>query len=100
MPYAKGEEGRVNVSLVRVRHECSDPGCTSCSVARKHALSPTEVYVIELICDGLTDKQIGDEINAGAPTVKSIAYRARNKIGVDNRVALAAWAFRSKLVEL
>jgi DNA-binding NarL/FixJ family response regulator len=53
-------------------------------------LTPAQRRVFELICEGLTDKEIARELRISPETVKNHAARVRLTFGVHSRAALIA----------
>ncbi len=51
-------------------------------------ISSREWEVIELVCDGYTNKDIEDKIYASLATVKDYLHKIFRKTGVKNRVQL------------
>jgi DNA-binding CsgD family transcriptional regulator len=54
------------------------------------SLTPTELQVVGLVADGLTNKQIGESLLMGAETVKSHLSHVYDKLGVRTRTGVAA----------
>ena len=52
------------------------------------SISPREWEVIELVCDGYTNKEIEDKIYSSLATVKDHLHKIFRKAGVKNRVQL------------
>ncbi|MER5885344.1 response regulator transcription factor [Streptomyces sp. NPDC001941] len=63
------------------------------------ALSERELALVRLVAHGLTNKEIADRLLIAVPTVKSHLTKVHTKLGVRNRVELAAWAWRTGLAE-
>ena len=60
------------------------------------SLTPTEVNVVRLVAQGLTNKEVGQELLMGAETVKTHLSHVYDKLGIRSRAALAtAFAARS-----
>ena len=55
---------------------------------KEYHLSSREWEVIELVCDGLTNKEIEDKIFSSLATVKDYLHKIFRKTGVKNRVQL------------
>ncbi len=55
----------------------------------QYHISKREKEVIELICKGLTNKEIADDLCVSVQTVKDHNYRIYRKLGISNRVQLA-----------
>jgi DNA-binding NarL/FixJ family response regulator len=64
---------------------------------RLASLTPAQRRVFELICNGLSDKQIAQNLGISPETVKNHAARVRAAFGVHSRAALIA-ATREKAV--
>lgn len=56
------------------------------------SLTPTELQVIDLVCQGLTNKEVGYQLLMGAETVKTHVSHVYAKLGVNNRTKLTALA--------
>jgi DNA-binding CsgD family transcriptional regulator len=61
------------------------------------ALTPRELEVLIWIAEALTDSQIAAQMGTKIGTVKRHAANVRDKIGADNRVAMAMYAVRKGL---
>jgi DNA-binding CsgD family transcriptional regulator len=57
-------------------------------LAESHGVSPREAEVVQLVCQGRTNRQIADELCISLQTVKDHNYRIFRKLGVRNRVQL------------
>jgi predicted ATPase/DNA-binding CsgD family transcriptional regulator len=58
------------------------------------SLTPTEAKVVELICEGLTNRQIGERMFVSRNTVKTHVSNVFRKLGVNSRAELAAQSAR------
>jgi len=58
------------------------------------ALSPREQEVLQLVCHGLTNAEIGECLHTSAATVKNQVSRILEKLGASNRTELAATVAR------
>ena len=58
------------------------------SFCSKYSISPREKEVIELICEGCTNKEIAKSLFITLQTVKDHTHRIYTKVGVKNRVQL------------
>ena len=56
------------------------------------SLTPTELKVVRLASDGLSNPEIGARLFMSRSTVKTHLSRAFAKLGVSNRTELAAFA--------
>jgi predicted ATPase/DNA-binding CsgD family transcriptional regulator len=54
------------------------------------SLTPTETDVVRLVAEGMTNKQIGEQLFMGAETVKTHLSHVYDKLGVRSRAAVAA----------
>ena len=54
-------------------------------------LSQREVQVIQLVGQGLNNREIARELGIGQHTVKKYIYKIYDKIGLSSRVELALW---------
>jgi DNA-binding NarL/FixJ family response regulator len=62
-------------------------------------LSDRETEVIRAIARGRTNQEIGAELFISLSTVKSHLTSIQAKLGLRNRVEVAAWAWESRLVD-
>lgn len=61
-------------------------------------LSEREIEVVEAIAKGRTNTEIAGDLFISLSTVKSHLTSIHNKLGVRNRVEIAAWAWETGLV--
>jgi two-component system response regulator DevR len=71
--------------LERVRHPAGEQD------PRLARLTPTEVRILEMIAEGLTNRQIGDRIHLAEKTVKNYASSIFAKLQVARRAEAAAY---------
>ena len=69
------------------------------SPARPFGLTGREVAVLRLIAHGLPDREIGERLFISPRTVSTHVSNMLSKVGVSNRVELAAWALRNHVLE-
>lgn len=62
------------------------------------ALSGREVEVLQLVADGRTNKQIGDDLGLSALTVKSHLARMGRKLGTGDRAEMVAHGMRGGVI--
>jgi two-component system, NarL family, nitrate/nitrite response regulator NarL len=60
------------------------------------ALTVRERQIALLVCDGLSNKQLGDQLNLTEGTVKVHLHKIYRKLGVRNRAALSALIVTSR----
>ena len=60
------------------------------------ALTVRERQIALLVCDGLSNKQLGEQLNLTEGTVKVHLHKIYRKLGVRNRAALSALAMASR----
>lgn len=58
-------------------------------------LTPRESEVIELVCRGLSNEEICNELYISMNTVKTFIRGAYRKIGVDTRARAVIWGFHN-----
>ena len=61
-------------------------------------LSPRELDVVKLIARGLTNAEIAAQLFISVGTVKTHLSSTQTKLGLRNRVEVAAWAWERRLV--
>jgi DNA-binding CsgD family transcriptional regulator len=61
-------------------------------------LSPRELEVLRLLCDGRSDREIGDALFISPRTVMRHVTSILNKLGVSSRTAAASVAIRQQIV--
>lgn len=66
------------------------------AAAADPALSPQEERILELIGEGLTNRQIGERLHLAEQTVKNYVSRLMSKLGLERRVQAALYATRRR----
>jgi len=61
------------------------------------ALSPREQQVLQLLVQGLTNKEIAQQMHYSVGTVKNVVQRVIEKLGVSDRTQAAVYAVRAGL---
>ncbi|MER5650165.1 response regulator transcription factor [Streptosporangium sp. NPDC002524] len=61
----------------------------------KPPLTNRELDIVSLVADGLTNPEIGAELYITPGTVKTHLAHIQRKLGVRNRVGIAAWAWET-----
>jgi DNA-binding NarL/FixJ family response regulator len=86
---------QVTVRLLRHFRKTS-PGRSTVPV---NVLTDRETDVVRAVARGQTNNEIAAELFVAVSTVKTHLAAAQAKLGVRNRVEVAAWAWRTGLVE-
>jgi DNA-binding NarL/FixJ family response regulator len=60
-------------------------------------LTKREQGVVRLVGNGLTNRDIGRQLNLSENTVRNYMFRIFDKLGTSNRVELALYAFQQKM---
>lgn len=63
-----------------------------------HGLTAREVDVVRAVARGRTNEEIGQDLYISLSTVKSHIRSIQEKLGVRNRVGIAMWAWRNRLI--
>ncbi|WP_281356890.1 response regulator [Fodinicola acaciae] len=79
---------------VRLLRQLGPPRRLSPSPAGE-PLTPRELDVVRLVAGGSTNAEIADELYLSAGTVKNHLASVQRKLGVRNRVGIAAWAWQT-----
>lgn len=79
---------KVTEERSRLQRSFKDPDDLK-SFMKEFSISSREWEIIELVCDGLTNKEIEEQIYASLATVKDHLHKIFRKTGVSNRVQLA-----------
>jgi DNA-binding NarL/FixJ family response regulator len=74
------------------------PPWASAAARPRQALTEREIEVIRAIARGRTNQEIASELFISLNTVKSHLAAIQGKLGLRNRVEVAAWAWESRLV--
>ena len=92
---AKGENTWTRTELRRVTGALATPRP---GISLEVPLTQREIQVVRHICDGMSNKQIGDDLEISYETVKEHVQHILRKIGVTDRTQAAVWALRNGLV--
>jgi DNA-binding NarL/FixJ family response regulator len=63
---------------------------------RSVRMTKRERQVIELVSDGLTNKEIGQQLHLSSHTIKSHVHNILEKLAMHNRIEIAAYAHTDK----
>jgi NarL family two-component system response regulator LiaR len=75
----------------------ADPALDAKDPATRAGLSPRELDVVRLIAQGRSNQEIADALYVSHGTVRTHVQHVLNKLGLDSRTAVAAWAIRHDL---
>lgn len=67
---------------------------------RVHGVTPTLLEVLQLIAEGLNNKQIGEQLSRSEHTVRNHVDKLRDQLGVQWRPELVAWAWKQGVMEI
>ncbi len=67
-------------------------------VPKSVGLTPTETKVVNLVAQGMSNREIAEELNVSQRTVESHVSNMLNKTGLHNRTELSRWAIQNQLV--
>lgn len=62
--------------------------------------SKREVEILQLICDGLTNAEIGEKLFISSRTVDGHRANLINKVGAKNTVGLVTYAIKNKIIKI
>ncbi len=79
--------------------KCWWPGC-ACTEMGSRGLSPREVEIVRLLCQGKCTKDVANQLGIEVKTVKTHHYNAANKLGVHSMVELVIAALKYRLITL
>jgi two-component system nitrate/nitrite response regulator NarL len=66
------------------------------SFKRPNILTKREESVVQLVADGLTNRDISRQLNLSENTIRNYLFRIFNKVGTSNRLELALYAVNKK----
>lgn len=67
-------------------------------VPKSVELTPTETRVVDLVAQGMSNREISAELGVSQRTVESHVSNMLNKTGLHNRTELSRWAIQNQLV--
>ncbi|PSF37464.1 DNA-binding response regulator [Aphanothece hegewaldii CCALA 016] len=70
---------------------------TRIQVSSSVELTPTELKVVQLVAQGLANKEIADKLNVSQRTIESHVSNMLNKTNLKNRTELARWAIECSM---
>jgi two-component system, NarL family, response regulator LiaR len=93
---ASGQPTLHPLAAARMLHEVSG---NNNSIDKIDQISPREMEVLELITDGLGNKEIGEQLFISERTVKTHVTHLLEKLNLRDRTQLAIFALQNKLFE-
>ncbi|NEP82219.1 MAG: response regulator transcription factor [Okeania sp. SIO3C4] len=84
-----------------IKHQNQNPNVSSSSgpkikVRRNVELTPTELKVVQLVAQGMANRDIAEMMEVSQRTIESHVSNMLGKTGLHNRTELARWAIESK----
>ncbi|WP_283137823.1 response regulator [Rhizohabitans arisaemae] len=96
---AAGGDALVSPSVtVRLLEHLAKPSTTGHGRAPAEPLTERELDVVRLVARGRTNQEVAAELFVSLSTVKTHLGSIQTKLGVRNRVEVAAWAWESGFV--
>lgn len=68
-------------------------------MSHAHTLTPRELEVVKLVCTGLTNREIGQQLTLSHRTVEVHRFHAMKKLDVTNAAQLVRCSLESKLIK-
>jgi DNA-binding NarL/FixJ family response regulator len=88
---------QVEASLKQAERTRKEPPPEDDTIPINVDLTPTELKVIQLVAQGMANREIADKFNVSQRTIESHVSNMLNKTGLKNRTELARWAIRCKM---
>jgi DNA-binding NarL/FixJ family response regulator len=82
--------------LMRFGNKPPDDG-TKLYVPSNVELTPTELKVVQLVAQGMSNREISEKLNVSQRTIESHVSNMLNKTNLHNRTELARWSIESNL---
>jgi DNA-binding CsgD family transcriptional regulator len=96
--WATGRTMTLDQIVADIRRLEVDPTAVAQRAAERLGLSPREVEVVQLLSEGLTDRQIADRLFIARKTASNHVASILEKLGLEKRSAVGAPALRNGLV--
>lgn len=82
--------------LMRFGNKPTEDG-TRLYVPSSVELTPTELKVVQLVAQGMSNREIAEQLNVSQRTIESHVSNMLNKTNLHNRTELARWSIESHL---
>ncbi|MBZ8179089.1 MAG: response regulator transcription factor [Oscillatoria sp. PMC 1051.18] len=82
--------------LMHYTNRSSDAG-SRIQVPENVELTPTESKVVQLVAQGMANREIAEQLNVSQRTIESHVSNMLNKTNLHNRTELARWAIESNM---
>jgi DNA-binding NarL/FixJ family response regulator len=89
----------ITVRLLKHLNAVRSPVAGTARHTARNTLSEREVEVVREIARGRTNQEVGAELFISLSTVKSHVSTIQTKLGLRNRVEIAAWAWENRVAE-
>jgi DNA-binding CsgD family transcriptional regulator len=88
------ERGAIELGMEPLRQRAS--ASRAALKAGRGPLTERELEVASLVAEGLTNKEVATQLRLSVRTAENHVLNVMNKLGLDNRVQVAAWVKRSR----
>jgi DNA-binding NarL/FixJ family response regulator len=88
-----------SVTIRLLKHLNNTAAAPRSGAGQSSPLSGREIEVVRAIARGRTNQEIASELFISISTVKSHVSGIQTKLGVRNRVQIAAWAWGNRIVD-
>lgn len=93
-----GEAAISRATATKIMNEFAEQAGRGHTDSRREDLSERELGVLQLLTQGMTNKEIGHELHLAENTVKNHLKNILEKLQVENRVQAAAFALKRGIV--
>ncbi|MBB6171987.1 DNA-binding NarL/FixJ family response regulator [Nocardiopsis mwathae] len=90
---------RITVRLLRHFARQSGAAARGGADPRERGLTDREVDIVRAVAEGLTNVEVAERLFVSLSTVKTHLASVQGKLHARNRVEIAAWAYRSGLMD-
>jgi len=89
-------DGQRTANVMQILQQLSQQERTESK--NNYGLTDREMEVVQLVCEGLGNKEIADRLQIAGETVKRHMTNIFNKVGMSSRLELALFAIDHQLV--